>query len=135
MDAPEYQWDALKIVVSVRPSDGDARNQTRTPSAEYVYGSSGDSLSTTSKSPEEDCTRGELKRDFEVVAQEGLKAREWQVLQRRFGLGDKEPMSLDALSEELGVTRERVRQMEHKALRKLRDPNISGRLRTHLVDA
>lgn len=48
-------------------------------------------------------------------------AREMKVLELRFGLGDKEPMTLDCVGKILGVTRERVRQLEKRAMEKLRD--------------
>ena len=48
-----------------------------------------------------------------------LPAREALVLRRRFGLGDDEPRTLAQVGEEIGVTRERVRQIERDALRHL----------------
>ncbi|MBK9963460.1 MAG: hypothetical protein IPP07_00585 [Holophagales bacterium] len=50
----------------------------------------------------------------------GLEDREAYVLWRRFGLGQAEPSTLDEIGQELDVTRERVRQIEQKALRALR---------------
>ncbi len=49
-----------------------------------------------------------------------LSAREREVLDGRFGLHDREPETLDTLSERLGLTRERVRQIQNEALRKLK---------------
>jgi RNA polymerase nonessential primary-like sigma factor len=49
-----------------------------------------------------------------------LSEREQEVLEGRFGLGDREPETLDVLSERLGLTRERVRQVQNEALQKLK---------------
>ncbi len=57
-----------------------------------------------------------------------LTARERRVLTLRFGLIDGLDRTLDEVGQRLGVTRERIRQIEHKALRKLRDPSVRRRL-------
>ncbi len=49
-----------------------------------------------------------------------LSAREREVLEGRFGLHDREPETLEVLSERLGLTRERVRQIQNEALFKLK---------------
>jgi RNA polymerase primary sigma factor len=51
-----------------------------------------------------------------------LTSREEKVLRRRFGIGESKPYTLHEVGEEFGVTRERVRQIEAKALKKLRQP-------------
>ena len=58
-----------------------------------------------------------------------LTPRERQVIVRRFGLGDDTEETLTAIGREIGVTRERIRQIETTALRKLRHPSRSKRLR------
>lgn len=58
-----------------------------------------------------------------------ISARERQVLVRRYGLDDREPATLAELSNELGVTRERVRQHQHNAQRRLRGRLVSERSR------
>jgi RNA polymerase sigma factor (sigma-70 family) len=49
-----------------------------------------------------------------------LSEREIQVIKMRFGIGGVDPMTLEQVGEHLGVTRERIRQIESKALAKLR---------------
>ena len=58
-----------------------------------------------------------------------LTPRERRVIERRFGLGDDKDESLTAIGREIGVTRERIRQIESTALRKLRHPSRAKRLR------
>jgi RNA polymerase primary sigma factor len=62
----------------------------------------------------------------------GLTARERQVLEMRFGLVDGTARTLEEVGQEFGVTRERIRQIESKALRKLRHPLRSRKLRDYL---
>ena len=61
-----------------------------------------------------------------------LTPREKRVLQMRFGMGNDTIYPLDAIGRRLGVTRERVRQIEREALWKLRAPAVSERLREYL---
>jgi RNA polymerase primary sigma factor len=63
---------------------------------------------------------------------ETLAPRERRVLQLRFGLGDGHERTLEEVGKRFGVTRERVRQIEAKALRKLRQPARSAALRGFL---
>ena len=59
----------------------------------------------------------------------GLGEREARILKLRFGLTDDRSRTLREVSWEFGVTRERIRQIEAKALRKLRHPDRSKKLR------
>jgi len=61
-----------------------------------------------------------------------LKDRERKIIQLRFGLQDGHPRTLEEVGREFGVTRERIRQIESKALGKLRHPSRSGVLRDFL---
>jgi RNA polymerase primary sigma factor len=61
-----------------------------------------------------------------------LTTREQRILQLRFGLEDGRSRSLEEVGLEFKVTRERVRQIEAKALRKLRHPSRSRKLRDYL---
>ena len=72
-----------------------------------------------------------LKEQVESVL-ESLNEREARVLQLRFGLEDGRSRTLEEVGREFGVTRERIRQIEAKALRKLRHPSRSRKLRDFL---
>ena len=61
-----------------------------------------------------------------------LSEREARVLQLRFGLEDGRSRTLEEVGRDFGVTRERIRQIEAKALRKLRHPTRSKKLRDFL---
>lgn len=61
-----------------------------------------------------------------------LTPREKRVLQMRFGIGNGKPKTLEEVGKEFDVTRERIRQIEAKALRKLRHPSRSKKLKDYL---
>ena len=72
-----------------------------------------------------------LKEQLEEVL-ETLTPREAKVLRLRFGLDDGRSRTLEEVGQEFGVTRERIRQIEAKALRKLRHPSRSRKLKDYL---
>jgi len=87
----------------------------------------GDSLSADDQSaPDHDMAQRDRKRTLTALLAE-LSSREKDVLARRYGLGLPEPETLQVISDDLGISRERVRQIEKSALKKLRgrfiDPN------------
>lgn len=86
---------------------------------------------TDAATPASSITQELLREDIiEVMA--GLAPRERDVLRLRFGLDDGRQRTLEEVGQLFGVTRERIRQIEAKALRKLRHPNRSRKLREYL---
>lgn len=73
-----------------------------------------------------------LLREQLLEALESLSEREQRVLSLRFGLYDGRPRTLEEVGREFNVTRERIRQIEAKALRKLRHPSRSKKLKDYL---
>ncbi|MEO0648715.1 MAG: RNA polymerase sigma factor SigC [Cyanobacteria bacterium J06650_10] len=91
----------------------------------------GDLLETEDISPEERLMRESLKRDLQQLLTD-LTTREQEVITLRFGLGDGVPYSLAEIGRTLELSRERVRQIESKALQKLRQPKRRNRVRDYL---
>ncbi len=82
-----------------------------------------------STSPEEAATVRTMKQEVQEVLEDVLTSRERLVLQLRFGLGNGHTYPLEQVGRQLGITRERVRQIEAGALAKLRHPKVLERLR------
>ena len=81
--------------------------------------------------PVDEAGRQLLRRELMSVLK-SLTPREERVITLRFGLDDGRPRTLEELGKEFNVTRERIRQIEAKALRKLRHPSRAKRLRDYL---
>ena len=77
----------------------------------------------------DDYTNNQLLKDEINAVLQGLTEREEKVLRLRFGLLDGRTRTLEEVGKEFNVTRERIRQIEAKALRKLKNPNRCKRLR------
>ena len=95
---------------------------------EYSY-----ALSDAGKSPEEEVFLSELKRSVTYVLSY-LTAREERVIRKRFGIGLNKDETLEEIGQEFCVTRERIRGIEAKALRKLKYPTLARKLRPFLPD-
>jgi RNA polymerase primary sigma factor len=80
----------------------------------------------------DDAASKQLLREQMRTILESLNHRERQVLEMRFGLKDGQGHTLEEVGQAFGVTRERIRQIEAKALRKLRHPLRSRKLRDYL---
>ncbi len=91
----------------------------------------GDLLETDNVSPEEVLMREALCRDLQYLLAD-LTDRERDVILMRFGLGDGHPYSLAEIGQALDLSRERVRQIESKALQKLRQPKRRNRVRDYM---
>ena len=98
-----------------------------TPSGEEDDSHLGDFIEDKeSQSPSEYTTKSLLKDELYAVMKD-LTDREEKVLRLRYGLDDNKPRTLEEVGKEFGVTRERIRQIEAKAIRKLRHPSRAKR--------
>jgi RNA polymerase primary sigma factor len=82
--------------------------------------------------PEQNVESVMLREHIDILLQD-LKEREKQVIVLRFGLEDGHPRTLEEVGKEFNVTRERIRQIEAKALRKLRNPVRSKKIKDFLM--
>jgi RNA polymerase primary sigma factor len=81
--------------------------------------------------PDDSATHNLLREHLDLVL-EGLPPREVRILQLRYGLTDGQAYTLEEVGRKMGVTRERVRQIEAQALSRLRHPSIRRKLREYL---
>ena len=91
----------------------------------------GDLIEDGKATPEQTLTHDELHNDLEHLLDE-LTSREAAVLRRRFGLEDDTPQTLAQIGEQLKLSRERVRQIETRALLKLRQPQRRSKVRDYI---
>ena len=92
----------------------------------------GDLLEDGHATPEQLLTRDALHDDLEDLLSE-LTTREAEVIRRRFGLEDDTPRTLAEIGEGMGLSRERVRQIETRALLKLRQPQRRSKVRDYIL--
>jgi RNA polymerase primary sigma factor len=103
-----------------------------TPIGEEEDNHIGDFLEDKSQgTPSESVMNGSLSEQT-VKALATLTPREEKVLRMRFGIGEKSDHTLEEVGQNFDVTRERIRQIEAKALRKLRHPSRSKKLRAFI---
>ncbi|HBI35908.1 TPA: RNA polymerase sigma factor RpoD [candidate division WWE3 bacterium] len=121
---PEKAHDIVKIAQDVTSLETPVGKEEDTRLKEFIE-------DETTLSPFEAASRELLKGHIDEVLQ-SLNPRERKVLELRFGLKDGRTRTLEEVGKEFGVTRERIRQIEAKALRKLRHPSRSKRLRDYL---
>ncbi len=121
---PEKAHDIVKIAQDVTSLETPVGKEEDTRLKEFIE-------DETTLSPFEAASRELLKGHIDEVLQ-SLNPRERKVLELRFGLRDGRTRTLEEVGKEFGVTRERIRQIEAKALRKLRHPSRSKRLRDYL---
>jgi RNA polymerase primary sigma factor len=112
LDLPESNWNVVRETVL-------ANSQPTHSMSEDASSVFGEQLEDTSaKAPEQAIFDSmELDRMRQLLDQ--LDVRESRILKLRYGIGTGEPMTLKAIGKKFGLTRERVRQMEHQALQKL----------------
>lgn len=93
----------------------------------------GDFVEDTERdSPEDETMEGALRDEINKVLT-SLSDREATIIEYRFGLNGKQPLSLQELGNRFSLTKERIRQIEQRALRKLRDPDRSERLQAYIA--
>ena len=90
-----------------------------------------DFIESDRETPEDQLLRSSLKEDLEKVL-DSLSPRERDVLRLRYGLDNGRMKTLEEIGQILSVPRERIRQIEAKALRKLRHPNRNGILKEYI---
>ncbi|MFQ3534241.1 MAG: sigma-70 family RNA polymerase sigma factor [Aggregatilineales bacterium] len=83
-------------------------------------------------SPVESATQHLLQETIEEVLSE-LTTRQSNILRLRFGLGGSDPHTLEEIANKFGLSRERIRQLEKEALRRLRHPRLAHTLRDYLA--
>lgn len=114
LDLPENNWDVVRDTVHSNSQPVHSMNE------DGVAGYADVIEDTRSRSPEDQILEAiEIGRMHELI--DKLDTREARILRLRFGLGNGDPMTLKAIGKRYGLTRERVRQMEQKAIGKLGD--------------
>ncbi|MGB8215455.1 MAG: sigma-70 family RNA polymerase sigma factor [Anaerolineales bacterium] len=92
----------------------------------------GDFIEDDQIAPPDEAATYNLLQDSLREALNGLPAREVRILQLRYGLLDGQPYTLEEVGRKVGVTRERVRQIEAQALNRLRHPSVRHKLHDYL---
>jgi len=100
-----------------------------TPIGEEDDSHLGDFIEDEKTQKPQDATNFTLLKEQLVSILDGLNPREEMVIRLRYGMDDGHPRTLEEVGKEFGVTRERIRQIEAKALRKLRHPSRSKKLK------
>lgn len=128
--AKELHMDVNKVEEIIKIAQEPVSLET--PVGEEEDSHLGDFLPDSDASqPPEEASFALLREQLEDVLAT-LTDREQQVLRMRFGLADGKPHTLEEVGKEFDVTRERIRQIESKALRKLRHPSRSKKLKDFL---
>ena len=102
-----------------------------TPIAKEEDSRLGDFIEADGETPEDEVSKNLLREDLENVL-DTLSPRERDVLRLRYGLDDGRMKTLEEIGQIFNVTRERIRQIEAKALRKLRHPNRNSILKEYI---
>jgi RNA polymerase primary sigma factor len=131
--------DELAEALNVTPDDvQDMMKHARRPlSLEMPTGKEddaqlGDFIADTDVIPPDEEATGILLREHLQEALAELPPRETRILEMRYGLIDGRTLTLNEVGKKMGVTRERIRQIEAQALRRLRNPRIQEKLQAYL---
>ena len=125
MGLPEYRVREI-IRIAMDPVSFE------TPIGEEEDSHLGDFIEDTNAASPQDKATFTLLKEQLVSILDTLTPREEMVLRLRYGIDDGHPRTLEEVGKEFGVTRERIRQIEAKALRKLRHPSRSKKLRDYI---
>ncbi|MCD7955573.1 MAG: RNA polymerase sigma factor RpoD [Lachnospiraceae bacterium] len=128
--AKELRMDSDKVAEILKISQDPVSLETPIGDEEETH--LGDFISDESALQPADAAASAVLREQLLDALSTLTPREQRVLSLRFGLEDGQPRTLEEVGREFNVTRERIRQIEAKALRKLRHPSRSRKLRDYL---
>ncbi len=135
----EPNTDELAEALDVTPDDiQDMMKHARRPlSLEMPTGKEddaqlGDFIADTDVIPPDEEATGILLREHLQEALAELPPRETRILEMRYGLIDGRTLTLNEVGKKMGVTRERIRQIEAQALRRLRNPRIQEKLQAYL---
>ena len=120
--ADPERYRKINYVLNDKGVRTDLLDMVETVSSDRVY-----DLADEGKSPEEEAISSELNQKVTTILSY-LTAREERVLRKRFGIGLKKDYTLEEVGQEFSVTCERMRQIEAKALRKLKAPTLSRKL-------
>jgi len=111
------RYNKINAVLNEKGKKKDLLDRVETVPLEYVY-----DLADDGPTPEDNAILSELKTaTTEALAT--LKPREERILRQRFGIGLPTDYTFEEIGQEFSVTRERIRQIEAKALRKLKHPS------------
>lgn len=131
--------DELAEALNVTPDDvQDMMKHARRPlSLEMPTGKEddaqlGDFIADTDNTPPDEEATGIMLREHLQEALAELPPRETKILEMRYGLVDGRTLTLNEVGKKMGVTRERIRQIEAQALRRLRNPRIQEKLQAYL---
>ena len=127
-DEMELSADKIREILKI----SQKTTSLETPIGDEEDSYLGDFIEDTSQiSPYDATSKRFLKENIEEVLT-ALSPREAQVLRMRFGLSGERAMTLEEVGSRFGVTRERIRQIEAKALRKLKHPSRRKKLQDYL---
>ncbi len=121
---PEKAMEIIKISQEPASLESPVGDEEDSRLGEFIH-------DTTAPTLFDSASRELLKEQVEQVLAT-LSDRERRVLEERFGLKDGKPKTLEEVGKMFAVTRERIRQIEAKALRKLRHPSRGNKLKDYL---
>lgn len=127
-----YTASSRSVLSLEVPSSPSSRMSGKAGSGDPDKRTLGDFIASDSPTPEEDAEFDYLKRDIRAAIDGLGNDKERDVLILRFGLDDRSPKTLAETAERLGITKDRVRMVEARALNKLRHPQRNHRLKDYV---